>query len=228
MTTSLKSCLAAAACAGSLLAWGHAGALPIGSAAFENRPTCDTVADQFLKHEIGENVLGHHEFPFDELITVSVTAGGSACHGTGSASHPEYTVAITNATFTETYKDLFFVIDDGPGLAFGNPDGVILTGTGSFDAMAIDDVGENKRTVVSGDGDLLFEPGEIWAFVLVDFIAPTIPIFNSAGFGDGSSGYPPSTASILANRVPEPGALAVLLIGLAGLTAGRRRTSRGS
>jgi len=85
-----------------------------------------------------------------------------------------------------------------------------------------------NQPLVSGDtnGNFAFDPGEIWTFILQDWsnVAGGNPHdFDSLGIASLSTGWPPSTGSIIA-FIPEPSALVLLMTaGLSILVYGRRR-----
>ena len=74
--------------------------------------------------------------------------------------------------------------------------------------------------------DEVFEAGETWDFIIQDFVndlgGPPAP-FDSIGIASLSTGFPPSTGSIIA--VPEPSSLALctLLGGIGAFGVWRRR-----
>jgi hypothetical protein len=165
---------------------------------------------------------GPGPFPADEAIaSESMLTNQNGCLASPQNPGPDYMVHILNLT-TTAWTDLFFVADSGN--FFNNHDGMILGGL----AMRIDAVGVNAPLVLeSMTVDGIFEPGEDWFFYVLDWVGPAPPsLFDSIGVGAGSGGFPPSTASIVANPavVPLPSAL-VLLASAFGLL--RRRGATG-
>ncbi len=94
-------------------------------------------------------------------------------------------------------------------------------------AFAIDWGGENTPLVFeSMTQDGIFESGEVWEFVLQDWsnsLGGPGDDFSSVGIAGDSTGWPPSTGSIIA--IPEP-ATAMLLFVSAGVVGVIRRIRR--
>ncbi len=118
------------------------------------------------------------------------------------------------------------------GTSFQNYDLKCIGNAGLDDAQLafrIDAVGLNTPLVyesLSNDG--VFENHETWTFVIQDFVGangrPATP-FRSLGIASLSTGgFDGSTGSIIA--VPEPGTLALLVVGVINVLvyAWRRRT----
>jgi hypothetical protein len=194
------------------------GAVPV-VAPYVELPPCDlhTIT---LTHELGNPAPpvippfgGPGPFPADEAIaSESFPANFNECSAGGPAG-PDFEVHIKNLTPTY-WTDLFFVADEGN--FFNNHDGMILGGL----AMRIDMVGVNTPLIFeSMTVDGIFEPGEDWLFAVIDWAGPAPPsLFDSIGVGAGSGGFPPSTASIVANPIPVPAAVWLLgsALGLLG------------
>jgi len=91
-------------------------------------------------------------------------------------------------------------------------------------AFKIDAVGNNTPLVfesIIADG--IFQAGEVWEFVIQDYanaLGGGPEVYDSMGIAGASTGFPPSTGSIIA--VPEP-ATAMLLFVSAGVIAVFRR-----
>lgn len=198
-----------------------AGAVPI-VAPYAELPPCDAHSIT-LMDELGNPPVvpfgGPGPFPFDEAIaSESMIQNQFGCIADPEISGPDFLVHIRNLTAT-SWADLFFVADAGN--YFNNHDGMILGGL----AMRIDAVGVNTPLIsesITANG--IFEPGEDWFFLVLDWIGPAAPsFFDSIGVGAGSVGFPPSTASIVANPVPLPSGL-LLLVSAIGLLRRRRTT----
>jgi hypothetical protein len=109
------------------------------------------------------------------------------------------------------------------GTTISNEDGLVNLGQ----AFRIDTVGINTPLVnESMLANGVFQPGEFWTFIIQDYqnaagLGPAN--FNSIGVGAASPGGP-SSGSIIAHIIPEPGALG--LVTPAVLVAARRRRHR--
>lgn len=202
----------------------EAGAVPI-IAPYAELPPCDmhTIT---LTEELGNPMPppvgvvppfgGPGPFPIDEAIaSEAMLQNLEGCMAAPAAAGPDFVVHINNLTATY-WTDLFFVADAGN--FFNNHDGMIL---GGF-AMRIDTVGVNTPLLAeSMTPDGIFEPGEDWFFAVLDWMAPAPPSFmDSIGIG---AGFPPSTASIVANPIPLPSGL-LLLASALGLLGRLRRS----
>ena len=104
---------------------------------------------------------------------------------------------------------------------------------GAGEAFRIDTVGVNTPLVsesITSDG--IFEPGEIWSFIIDDYLnfgGLPAHLLDSVGVASLSGGEPPSTGSIIAfAAVPELGTLLLLALSVLGVVpAARSSGSRG-
>lgn len=198
--------------AASLTAAG-AHAFPV-TTVFLDTPGCDVLAGPLHSDELGFTP----PFPPDESITATDTITPSpACPGSDIPGFANALVFITNLT-TRSFYDLWYVGEPN-FTSFTNIDGTV----NGADAFKIDTVGVNRPLVsesILADG--IFSPGETWQFIIDDY-------FNAAGFPASaftSLGVPSlggsSSGSIVANPVPAPGSIA-LILGAGGLVSTRRR-----
>lgn len=202
---------------------------------------CD-IQPVLADHELGPGATTAPtgDFPADEQISFSLTTVErevSPDCGLGLADQVIDTIVLMRNDSTHDWVDLWFVSDSAP-FTFHNVDMVI----NFADAMRIDDIGLNQPLIGGDDGDLIFEMGETWQFVVQDWVFPGAINFHSPGlvgtnsltegaFGPvtpiGRAG--PSNASIIARlyvELPEPGALALIGLGLAGLGFASRRKAK--
>lgn len=179
------------------------------------------------RQDLLEDLPGWHElgigFPVDEEIITALDEVTlfDPCP-LDKENGQNFTITIQN--MSQTYwTDLHYVAD--PETTFTNDDGEAqdLTMPGWTLAFRIDNVGLNQPLVFESMApDNIFEPGEIWEFVVQDYnnalgLPPSL-LDSWDGNAQGqisyaSAGGPPSSASIIA--IPEPSTIA--LIGLCGL-----------
>ena len=229
MNTISRSVALAALLAASTFFENAVQAVPV-VATYVDTSDCDFHGSLTLGHELGDVLEG---FPLDEALTVSIQPTSQVvCVGDDGLPN-DWEVDITNLS-SYSYQDLFAVADDG--IAIGNFDGMITDSINSpavsTTAFRIDDVGSNNS--LSGDnGNLIFEPGETWTFLISNFtdvnntsLTPP-PFFGSIGRFSGSSAVlnDRSTLSIVANRVPipEPTGLSLFCTSSALLSMSRYR-----
>lgn len=187
-------------------------------------------------HELGEFV-----FPPDEAVTsVWIYTDQTAClDGSDNPMIPNVEVSMTNLTSIDWY-DVHYVSDlvipnnthpaNGnpvPGALISNFDGWI--GNAGLDdheeAFRIDSIGINTPLVFESlIFDNIFQAGEMWNFIIQDYILPLeeppTP-FDSVGIASLSTGWPPSTGSIVA-VIPEPATIGLLALGCLVLVRSRK------
>jgi hypothetical protein len=194
----------------------------------------DNPPNQALSHELGEHHPPTFYFPINEGLEITVNPSPIYIVPDDGIQN-DWIVRILNIS-GQAWTDLFFVAD--LGLSIGNADGSVydtvpLPGT-IVDAFRIDGTvtpGVNNNLLSeSMVADEILSPMEVWQFAVTNYADPAgtspPPLFRAPGmfantepFGTAPNG---STASILANPIPEPGAVAVAALG-AGLTLLRRR-----
>lgn len=196
---------------------GSALAFPVTTVFVDIPGACDPLAGPLHTDE-----LGHMPpFPTDEWIdSVTTLTSTPACPASDDPGVPNTLVRITNLT-GRSFTDLWYVGE--PNFTFfSNVDGTINTAI----AFKIDMAGVNRPLLsesILTNG--IFEPGETWDFIVQDFgNAAGLPAdgFDSLGVPSSLGGAFVSTASIVANPVPTPGAIAILL-GAGGAVSTRRR-----
>ncbi|HOX40380.1 MAG TPA: PEP-CTERM sorting domain-containing protein [Candidatus Brocadiia bacterium] len=139
---------------------------------------------------------------------------------------PNQLVQIINATGTP-WTELWYVAD--PETTITNFDGWVGNlGMGDYEeAFRIDSVGINRPLIdESMIADQIFQPGEMWTFILQDWQHPTALLsasaeFDSIGIAGMSAGYPFSTGSIIG--IPEPNTAVLLALGAAAMAFYRRK-----
>jgi hypothetical protein len=234
-TTNLRNRLSTLALATAALfgAINSAHAVPVAGQYLEDA-RCDPIPNQGLRHELGQQ----GPFPINEGLEINFQASTFTVCVPNDGLANDWNVQIRNVS-GQAWKDLFFVVD--AGTTFGNADGSIRDAVGApnvfTDAMRIDGtvtLGVNNNLLFeSGPVDEILQPGEIWRFNVSNFNNATAaggfqpPIFITPGIFAGSSpfGSTNGNASILANPVPEPATVSVLL-GAAALLLRRPTRSR--
>lgn len=207
-----------------LVAAAHAN--PVDGRYFDRPDGCDAHGPRIAREELGTGAL----FPLDERIeAVATFTQQSACVMEDDPSIPNALVVMTNVT-PITWRELFYVGDIET--TFSNLDGIASTDElpppGSLATLAfrIDSVGMNRPLVfesIVADG--LFQPGEMWHFIVQDYVNTLgLPasFMGSLDFSGGSVGDVASAASIVQFIIPAPGS-AGLLLAAAGVSRARRR-----
>ena len=213
---------------------GTAGAVPV-EVGYVDAPQCDTLVVPQFVDELGLGAASGGPFPLDEeIITSSQPTPLSSCPSTDAGSG-SFLVTMTNLTPFD-FAEVWYVAD-GLDTTISNFDGDASTlgfGCCLGKAFRIDMVGANTPLVFESflpNG--IFESGETWEFIIQDYTnGPGLPpdFFLSPGLvGDDSvfgEPVPTSSGSIIAVRAPEPSALLLVGLGLAGVAAMRRQRSR--
>ena len=197
---------------------------------------CDAVVPT-ADHELGPSPL----FPIDERIDIVVTVAGPGvvCTTNPGSGLVNTRVFMTNTSLND-WEDVWFVADD----VFTSP-GTLTNWDREINmakAFRIDDVGVNTPLVGGDDGDLVFEIGETWEFLIQEWanssttsLCGTSPspgfltLGSPSDVGGASCSEFISDASIIARihtTAPEPVTVALLGLGIVGLGFGRRRIAR--
>ena len=194
---------------------------------YNEDPRCDAIPSQTLTHELGEVQF----FPLNEAITVNISAAPFTVCVPDDGIANDWIIDMQNVSGI-AWTDLFFVAD--LGLTIGNADGNVIDPVNApgvaVDAFRIDSLGINANLLGESQiADNIFAPGENWRFTVSNYFDPAgtapAPRFRIPGFFGGSEPFPNaagSTASILANPVPEPSAVVALALPAMALLMRRR------
>jgi hypothetical protein len=202
------------------LAVGPAWALPMIGDYIEDPLRCDPVTNRRLTHELGDAAV----FPLNEGILLNLAQTNVTVCVPDDGLPNDWRVTITNIS-GQAWQDLFFVVDGNSSV--GNADGMVADPFNAAipptDAFRIDGTvtvtGMNDNLISESiNTNEIFENGEAWEFYVSNFVNPgnLPPLFASFGYGFAST-QGNSTASILANPIPEPAACSVLALGAVSL-----------
>ena len=210
----MKRTCAGLSCA--LVAVGGVCAEPIEGIYFDV-PTCDNHGPQIAVEEFGDPTV----FRPDEAIDhISTFINEPACIATDNPQLPNSLVEIVNLT-DRFLEDLYYVGD--PDTVFTNVDGIADAGViPDLHGLAfrIDFVGSNRPLIFeSMTPDGVFEPGEIWHFIVQDYFHPAglaPDAFFSIGMADASFTPVDISSASIVRMVPAPASASVLLLAIAG------------
>jgi hypothetical protein len=181
--------------------------------------TCDPLFVPDVVDELGI------AFPPDELIrAVDTETTLIACPSNDLPELVNALVEITNFT-QRSFSQLWYVAD--PETLISNVDGLVNDMPAFRIDSRISNPGGTNLPLIFESGAIndVFEPGEVWRFIIDDYrngVGLPPSALTSAGLvGALSGGDQLSSGSIIA--VPEPAAIGMLLLGLAGIVASALR-----
>jgi hypothetical protein len=184
-----------------------AGAVPV-MVTSKDTTSQDPLYPHWECHELGTG------FPPQELIISAwrFTSYTPCLVNPDSPTIPNVEVDITNMT-TQSWINLVYVAD--PETVLANDDGIV----NSELAFNIDNVGTWNFPLIaeSINPNLIFEPGEMWTFVIQDYVnvngLPPSALGSVGLVGSFSAGDTVSSGSIIAEIIPEPATICLLALG---------------
>jgi len=188
-------------------------AIPVDAELMDVMERQDPLQDLPGWHELGPG------FPIDEEITADSQPWEYIPCPNDYQGGVNFMVTIQNLS-PNYWTDLHYVAD--PETSFSNDDGLAqdISAPGWTLAFRIDNVGMNTPLIwESQTQDNIFEPGEIWEFVVQDYSnsqgLPPSTLGSWDGVSKGMISYASlntssSSASIIA--IPEPGVVALMSI----------------
>lgn len=180
-------------------------------------PECDPLFVPQLVDELGFSP----PFPLDERIDAAATfTNEPACPLMDIPGLPNALVVMTNLTTPpRAFREVWYVKDRET--SYTNFDGIV----NGEPAFKIDTVGMNTPLVfesIAADG--IFAPGEVWHFIIQDYTNTLgLPPFLYDSIGVPSTVSPPSSGSIIAIEVPEPGFGCAALLACGSMLMRRRQ-----
>ena len=130
------------------------------------------------------------------------------------ATYPEPTLSISSFNFRLQFAGTSFTVPDGPPGSFVVTAPFSLSSDSSYLSYSNFGTGVHFQTFFSGQGTLMTQ------YNFVGFISPDRPIYRLETM---SYTFGPQAAGVSIASVPEPGTLALLSTGLAGVLGAARR-----
>ncbi|MCF7731522.1 MAG: thrombospondin type 3 repeat-containing protein [Akkermansiaceae bacterium] len=135
-------------------------------------PLCDVLDAPAVVMEIGLGAATGGPFPISEsLDSLYLGSGDPVCPATNDPFLADAVVAILNTSGQE-FPDVWYVADSATALS--NSDGLVGEGAGPATLLTfkIDAVGDNQPLVYESlHENGIWEPGEVWYFVIQDFVS---------------------------------------------------------
>ena len=197
-------------------------------------PQCDVLFIPQHVDELGDAAI----FPTDEAILhQDLGLANPVCLPTDNPSLIDFLVSATNLTGRDL-SEVWYIADpettitnfDGEANNFNDPP---VQEAFRIDRFLSDPLGTHHPLVFeSGLQDGIWQNGEEWRFVLQDYtntLGLPPDAFTSIGVGSASvdlAGTVGSSGSLVTRLVPEPGSLALALLGLTGLAFFLRQRTR--